>query len=331
MTSWALQLVRQRAAALRAMRRWFDDEDFVEVATHQLLPAPSTEPHIDPLVVQVATDLTQPHLTSPRYLHTSPELALKRVLALGADRVFSLARVFRDGEVSPRHLPEFDMLEWYRTGAPLTQLQDDCMALLRAVVDAVEGNPALDVDTFDVASCHDLFAAHADVDLRASLVALRDGDVTHLARQAHQAGHAVRVDDVFEDVFHHLMGTRVEVAIGQERPCFVTRWPYSMAVFSKLCADDDLFAERFEMYACGLELANAFDEVTDVDEQRARFDADLDERRALGKPDLPVDEDFLQALAHMPPTSGIALGWERLLMVALDVDDIQQVQPLPWR
>ncbi|MCP4503335.1 MAG: EF-P lysine aminoacylase GenX [Deltaproteobacteria bacterium] len=313
------------------MRSFFEKRQFIEVETHQLLPAPSTEPHIDALKAEVALDWHQPLKKQTRFLHTSPELSLKRVLAGGAENVFSLARVFRGGELSALHLPEFTMLEWYRTHASLEDLQKDCLHLLREVRDALFVKTSFSLDDMEVRSCQELFLSIAKVDLRAALVEMNAGDERALPRRCKAAGHVLPPNADFEDAFFHVMGTKVEPVIGREKPCFVTRWPYPMAIFAKYCADDKLFADRFELYLGGMELANAFDEVTCPEEQRKRFENAQAQRRALGKETLPVDEDFLKSLVDLPQTAGIALGWDRLLMALLDENDIQDVQVLRWK
>lgn len=337
------QRTERRSRALSFVRRFLEERDFFEVDAPQLVPATTTEPHIDPLTVSVRPAIDRPddeNSAVTRYLHTSPELALKRVLAQGIERVYCLSHVFRDGETSPLHLPEFSLLEWYRARAILPDLVTDCEQLLRELSLVLVGSTtlpqpdgsALDVAApFEVRTAAELFEQHAQVDLRAALARMAEGDAHALVSEVMRAGHKLRPGADFEDAFFHVMGTRVEPAIGRERPCVVTRWPRQMAVLARGCDDDELFAERFELYAGGLELANAFDELTDPVEQRARFRADNDARAALGKARLPLDELFLTELANMPPSSGIALGFDRLLMLITGARDILDVVPVPFR
>lgn len=332
--------VERRSRALAHTRAFFAARGFLEVDAPQLVPATTTEPHIDPLAVRVRPSLDEGVAPLVRYLHTSPELALKRVLANGVERVYCLAHVFRDGEVTERHLPEFSLLEWYRVGATLDDLVRDCEELLRALATALVGTTtlpragggalALD-EPFEVRTVAELFARHADVDLPAALARMADGDARALVEAVTKAGHKLRDGADFEDAFFHVMLSRVEPAIGGERPCVVTRWPRQMAILARACDDDPLFAERFEIYAGGLELANAFDELTDPVEQRARFLADNDARAALGKERLPLDELFLEELARLPPTSGIAAGFDRVLMLLFGAREITDVVPVPFR
>lgn len=332
--------LRRRHVALAALRGFFQEEGFLEVETPMLVPGPGLEPHIDPLEVRVRPGLHQE--PERRWLHTSPELALKRVVASGArsgegglSRVFQVARVFRDGERTPLHWPEFTLVEWYRAQGALDDLVADCEQLFARVRDALlEVAPAstpralvgVPFERTTVAALFD----QAGIDLGAALDETAAGDPTALARRARAAGQHVRAEGTFEDAFFHVMGT-LEPTLGTVQPVVVERWPRSMAVLARLCDDDPRYAARFEVYADGVELANAFDELTDPIEQRARFEEDNRHRRALGKPQLPLDEEFLRDLKDLPRTSGIALGFDRMLMVLLGERTIDDVAGLSWR
>ena len=318
----ALERLRRRSQALVAVRAFFHARDFIEVDTPHLVPGPGLEPHIDPLAVDVRARADA--APERRWLATSPELAMKRLLAEGAQRIFQLAHVFRDGERTRRHLPEFTLLEWYRAGGTLDDLVRDHEELFAAVARALDVEPpAVPFERTTVAA---LFRAHAsDVDLRATL-----GHPRALVDALRARGEVLREGADFEDAFFHVM-TRAEDVIGRARPVVVERWPASMAVLARTCPDDPLFAARFEIYAGGLELTNAFDELTDPVEQRARFVADNAARVALGKPALPLDEAFLEALARMPRAAGCALGFDRLLMLLTGAREIDDVTALPWR
>lgn len=329
-----LARLRRRHQALAAIRRFFLERDFLEVDTPLLVPGPGLEPHIDPLAVDVRVRLdAAPDERERRWLITSPELALKRVLAAGAPRIFQLGHVFRDGERTARHLPEFTLLEWYRADAGLDDLVRDHEELFAAV--AVALGVAAPTAPFAKASVDELFRAHGGVDLRAALARMAGGDALALVDAVRATGEVLRPGADFEDAFFHVMGTKVEPHLAARpagaAPVVVERWPAQMAVLARRCDDDPLFAGRFEVYAGGLELSNAFDELTDPVEQRARFLDDNRARRALGKPALPLDEDFLAALGHMPRAAGCALGVDRLLMLLLDVAAIDDVTALTWR
>jgi lysyl-tRNA synthetase class 2 len=316
-----LRLAR-RHKAFAAVRRYFADRDFLEVDTVLLVPGPGLEPHIDPLAVPVRVDFNGPPVE--RFLITSPELAMKQLLARGIARLYQMGPVFRDGERTQRHTPTFQLLEWYRRGATLDDMQKDTEEIVANVAAALDAHPAVDVTRgFEVVTVADLFAAHT-IDIAAAL------EEKSLAAQTRARGFHLRPGADDDDAFFAVMA-HAEQTIGQTRPTLVTRWPAHMAVLARRCDDDPRFALRFEVYAGGLELCNAFDELTDPVEQRARFEADNAARAALGKRTLPLDEDFLRDLAHMPSAAGNALGIDRLLMVLLGLDLIDDVQGLPWR
>ena len=336
-------IVPRRAAALRALRETLWARDFVETDTPLLVPGPGLEPHIDPLVVDVRTDLVGPG-AARLWLITSPELGLKRVVASGVPRVFQLGHVFRDGEHTRRHVPEFALLEWYRGPGTLDDILDDTLALIRAVAAVVGNASGLDLDAPpERLTLAEAFHQHAHVDLDAAIDETAAGDDGALARRAVAAGiglvGAERMG--FDDAFFAVMDQVIEPAIGHARLCVLERWPATMAVLARRCDDDPRYAMRFELYGqhapragaggC-LELCNAFDELRDPVEQRARFEDDNDVRARLGKPVLPLDEDFLAALPSLPsPTAGNALGVDRVLMLLLGASTIDEVLAQPFR
>jgi len=315
-----------RAQALAATRTFFESRGFLEVETPMLVPGPGLEPAIDPLAVPLRFAPDAAPVT--RYLHTSPEFALKRVVAAGLPRVFQVARVFRDGERTRTHLPEFTLLEWYRAESSLDSLIDDCAALMHVVRKAC-GADSPQAPMPQPTTLSALFST-LGYDLPALLDQRADGDASAFARAARANGEPVRADTPFDDVFFHLMTARIEPTLIAGGPWVVSGWPRHMAVLARL-DEDPRFARRFELYAGGLELANAFDELRDADEQRRRFEEDNEQRRKEGKIALPLDEDFLAALPSLPATAGIALGFDRLLMWATDAAHIDDVQVLPFR
>jgi lysyl-tRNA synthetase class 2 len=261
------------------------------------------------------------------WLHTSPEFAMKKLLVGGAGPIFQLARVWRNGEGSDRHAAEFTMLEWYRPGATMTSLMDETEALLRAVLprDVTSGGVTTDLSKFERLSVADAFACFAGAELLATA-----GDAPALARTA---GETLRDGEDWEDLFFRLLLSRIEPRIGRTHPTFLTHWPAAQAALARRDPADPRVAERFELFVCGIELANAFVELTDAFEQLARFEADRARRHALnGEPDWPLDEEFIASLAHgMPPSAGIAMGFDRLAMLASGADRIDQVMWLPDR
>jgi len=318
-----------RAKILAALRMFFAERDFVEVETPALQVSPGMEPHIGAL----ATELAEPFAAARQqlYLHTSPEFAMKKLLAAGEARIYQIAHCWRDGERSALHHPEFTMLEWYRAGANYEALMADCAALLAAAAWAVDEhslrrdehqcNPFAAPDRITVAEA---FARHAGIDLLAMLRA-RDA----LALELHRMGLHVGDQDSWEDLFHRVMLERIEPHLGIGAPTILCDYPLALAVNAKPSSRDPRLAERFELYVCGVELANACSELTDAAEQRRRFMADAALKERLYGARVPVDEDFLAALAAMPPAAGIALGFDRLVMLVAGAERIDDVLWLP--
>lgn len=324
----------RRDRALRAVRGFFAERGFVEADTHQLVPAPGTEPHIDALPVSLRTSLTST-ATAPRWLITSPEFALKRVVAGGVPRVFQIVHVFRDGERTRRHHPEFTLLEWYRGGGSLEDVVGDTTGVIRAVAAAIGNHSGVDVNAEPERVTVTEAFRNAGVDLAAALDEMRAGDPLALPRRVRAVGEFLVESADFDDAFFHMMAARVEPALSRSRLSIVSQWPAQMAVLARL-DDDDRYARRFEAYAHSaagsLELCNAFDELTDAAVQRDRFVADNELRQRLNKVAVPLDEEFLAALPNLPsPSAGNALGFDRLLMLLAGVDDIDDVVPLPFR
>jgi elongation factor P--(R)-beta-lysine ligase len=316
-----LPFLRRRTLVTDATRAFFRARGYTEVETPYAVRAPGEEVHLDTF----RTERRFPDGTAePRWLHTSPEFAMKRLLVAGAGPIFQLARVWRNGEGSDTHSPEFTMLEWYRPGAGLAALMDETEALLRAVLPPVVECRGVrtSLERFERLTLQDAFARHVGADLLGTV-----GDAPALAAQA---GVALRAGEDWEDLFFRLLLARVEPAIGRDHPTFLTHWPAPQAALARRDPADPRAALRFELFLCGIELANAFEELTDAAEQRARFTADRARRHAISGPDWPLDEDFLAALAHgMPAGSGIALGFDRLAMIAAGASRIEQVLWLP--
>ena len=319
-------LARNRIVA--ALRAWFAGQGFTEVEAAILQVSPGNETHLHGF----ATELVGPDAArGRRYLHTSPEFAMKKLLTAGEERIVDFARVFRNRERGPLHAPEFTMLEWYRTDAPYDAVMDDCAALLAEAAKAAgreilvwrgrEANPHAAPERLTVA---DAFSRHAAIDLLATL-----DDRDRFAAAAMAQGIRVAADDTWSDIFSRVLVEKVEPNLGIGRATLLCEYPLSEAALARAKPDDARFAERFELYACGVELANGFAELTDPAEQRTRFLADMDEKQRIYGERYPVDEDFLAALEHMPESSGVALGLDRLVMLATGASHIDQVQWTP--
>jgi len=323
-----------RNAAMAAIRQWFEGQGFVAVETPALQVSPGMEVHLKAF----ATELEEPFGERRRklHLHTSPEFAMKKLLAAGEPRLFQFARVFRNGERAATHHPEFTMLEWYRANADWTALVADCEAIVRAALAAVppalsEGalrwrgaaaDPAAPFERLSVAGA---FRRHAGIDLLATAPDPQKPDAAALAAEARRIGIATQAQDSWDDIFFKIFLDRIEPSLGRERPTILHAYPASMAALARIDAADPRVAERCELYVAGLEIANGFGELTDAAEQRRRFEADMAKKHALYGERFPIDEDFIAAVGAMPPAAGMALGFDRLIMLATGAERIDEV------
>lgn len=327
-----LLLARSRIVA--ALRAWFAARGFVEIEAGILQVSPGNEAHLHAF----ATELVTPALDRTRlYLHTSPEFAAKKLLAAGERRIFELARVFRNRERGALHHPEFTLLEWYRADEPYEAVMEDCAAIL-AVAARVAGATQVSfrgrtADPFaapERLTVADAFARFAGIDLLATLDRAA-GNRDALARAATAAGVRHTEDDDWSDIFSRVLVERIEPNLGIGRATILDQYPLVEAALARPTRADLRVAERFELYVCGVELANAFGELTDAAEQRRRFELEMAEKQRRYGERYPVDEDFLAALARMPPACGSALGFDRLVMLVTGASRIDQViwTPMP--
>ncbi|SLN71122.1 EF-P lysine aminoacylase EpmA [Roseisalinus antarcticus] len=320
-----LLLTRNRIQA--AIRAWFADEGFVEVDPACMVVSPGNETHLHAFETEVvAPDLSR----SRRFLHTSPEYAMKKLLAAGEERIFAFSHVWRNREGGPRHGNEFVMLEWYRAHAPYDRIMRDCADLLAVAARAAGGGPfrhgAFSCDPFappQRVTLAEAFAAQG-MDL---LSTLPEGvpDAARMRAELDGAGIGHAAADSWSDMFSRALVARIEPGLGAGQAVCLDEYPAPEAALARRSAKDARVAERFELYACGVELANGFGELTDPAEQRARFEADMDLKQAIYGERYPLDEDFLAALAHMPPASGVALGFDRLVMLATGAPRLSDV------
>jgi len=287
-------LLLQRAAVIQAIRLFFVSRDYVEVETPHRIPAPAPESHIDAVP------------SGDWFLHTSPELCMKRLLAAGYPRIFQICRCFRGRENGSRHLPEFTLLEWYCEGSDYRDLMSECEDL---VIDlARETGKGLELTwqgktirlekPWERISVRDAFRRHAGL----------------TAEEALKSGS-----------FDEIMALEIEPRLGNERPVFLYDYPIALGALARQKAADPACAERFELYMGGVELVNAFSELTDAAEQRRRFLKEEEDRRARGKRPYPMPEPFLRALPDMPESAGAALGVDRLVMLLTGAADIRDV------
>jgi lysyl-tRNA synthetase class 2 len=311
-----------------ALRAWFSARDFIEVETAALQVSPGNETHLHAFATALIGPDTERHML---YLRTSPEFACKKLLAAGETRIFDFARVFRNHERGALHHPEFTLLEWYRANEPYETLMDDCAALMAEAARAAGAKQFMfrgkTIDPFaapERVTVAQAFERHAGIDLLMT-VSGGQSDRVQLALAAAKAGIATAADDTWGDIFSRILAERVEPQLGIGRATILYEYPLPLAALARPKAGSDKVAERFELYACGVELANAFGELTDAAEQRVRFEAAMAEKQRIHGERYPVDEDFLAALAVMPQACGIALGFDRLVMLATGAKHIEQV------
>jgi lysyl-tRNA synthetase class 2 len=316
-----------RSAVARAIRAWFDEQGFTEVETAILQVSPGNETHLHaPRTELIAFDGER----ATRYLRTSPEFACKKLLAAGETRIFEFARVFRDRERGRLHLPEFTMLEWYRANAAYDAVMADTVVLIAHAAQATgigqfsfrgrTADPFAEPELLTVARAFERFAG---IDLLATV----DGGEGDRTRLAAAAATKIRVasDDTWSDIFSKILVEYVEPNLGQGRLTLLYEYPLPEAALARVAPSDPRVAERFEVYACGVELANGFGELTDAAEQRRRFTQAMDEKQRRYGERYPLDEDFLAAVASMPQASGVALGFDRLVMLASGAASVDQV------
>lgn len=319
--------LRARGRIVAALRDWFAGQGFTEVETPILQVSPGNETHLHAL----ATEIEAPDQSrARRYLHTSPEFACKKLLAAGETRIVTFARAFRNRERGPLHHPEFTMLEWYRANESYETLMDDCAALIAVAAKAAGGaaltwrGSSADALAAPVRlSVADAFRTFAGIDLMATMPN-GNPDAALLAAAAQAVGVQTASDDTWSDIFSRVLVERIENNLGHGRAAILMDYPAPEAALARP-AKDPRVAERFELYACGVELANAFGELTDADEQRRRFEQSMAEKERRYGGRYPIDDDFLAALEQMPPASGIALGLDRLIMLATGAPRIEAV------
>lgn len=325
-----LLLARNRIAA--RVREQFAAQDFVEVETAVLQVSPGNETHLHAFSTEAIGPDGARHLL---HLHTSPEFACKKLLAAGERRLFTLARVFRNRERGALHHPEFTMLEWYRAHEPYDRVMADCVALLRLACETtgakrltfrgVACDPFAEPERLSVAEA---FGRFAGIDLLATIRG-DAGDRDALAASAGAAGIETAPDDTWSDVFSRVLVAAIEPRLGHDRATLLTEYPVPEAALARPAPHDARVAERFEMYVCGVEIANGFGELTDAAEQRRRFEAAMAEKFARYGERYPLDEDFLAALVTMPEASGCALGFDRLVMLATGAPNVATVMWTP--
>ncbi len=311
------------------MRGWMAERDFLLVDPPGLQRSPGNETHLHAFGT---TMIGNDGLGQDMYLHTSPEFTMKKLLAAGETRIASLQHVWRNRERSALHHPEFTMLEWYRAAEPYEAIIADTLALIRLAAE-VTGigqfefrarvcDPRAEAERISVAEA---FERHAGIDLLATMDAEGVPDGASLAAQMERLGMAVPDDRSWSYLFTQILVERVEPHLGNGRVTVLDQYPACEAALARRVPMDRRVSERFEVYACGVELANGFGELTDAKEQRTRFEAEMAEKARIYGQRYPIDEDFLAALDFMPEASGVALGFDRLVMLATGAQRIEAV------
>lgn len=311
-----------------AIRAWFESEGFIEVEPGCLQVSPGNEAHLHALSAEIiGPDLSR----TRRYLHTSPEFAMKKLLAAGETKIFAFTPCFRNREYGPLHATEFTMLEWYRAGAPYEQVMDDAAHLLRLACETTgqrliswRGAVAVPKGAADRLTVAEAFSRFAGIDLLGTLPG-GTPDRDALAEQVRAQGITVRDDDSWSDLYARVLAAVIEPKLGLGQPQLLIEYPTVEAALARPSPRNPRVAERFELYCCGVELANGFGELTDPDLQRANLEAQMALKQKIYGERYPIDEDFLASLAHMPAASGCALGFDRLVMLAAGATHIEQV------
>ncbi|HWR00138.1 MAG TPA: EF-P lysine aminoacylase EpmA [Candidatus Methylomirabilis sp.] len=330
--------LKQRSATIKLIRRFFDERGYLEMHTPRLVGLPGQEPYLEPMWTEVVSPegahpsgVAQGRFVCPERhaaaLITSPEYAMKRLLAAGFDNIYDLGPCFRNNEPwDGAHDPEFLMLEWYRKNSDLTGLMDEAEAMIRMVVhETPNATCQMPAVPFRRLTCERAWKEYAGVDL-ASLV----GDREAMAAVVREHGQTVADGDTWDDLYFKVFLSEIESKVA-EVPTFLHRYPVSQAALARRCKDDDRFAERVELYIGGLELANGFVELADADEQRRRFLEEQELRRSLGKKTWALDERFLSDLPSMGESVGIAFGVDRLVMLLTGASSMNDVVPFPVR
>lgn len=314
---WDAEMQTRWGHYLKSLRAFFAERDFVEVKTPTLVTCPGTEPSLDVF----STELVMGSRRQKLYLPTSPELHLKKALALGAEKIFELAPCYRNGEITERHQPEFLMLEWYRAYANLSAIQDDVKALVQSLAQALSVAGPRRIQSYSVA---ELFKIHCDFELKP------ETGKDELKALAEKCGVDVRSAESVDDFFFLIFMDKIETALPPEDLIFVEKYPPYQAALARLTSDG--WGDRFEAYWRGLELCNAFHELNDPRIQRLRSDEDLQKKRDMGKEEVGLDPEFFQCLdAGLPPSGGIALGVERLFMALTNTSEISSLRLFPLK
>lgn len=311
---------------LRSIREFFWNKRFTEVETPLIVAKPGQEPHLSPMELNVHN---QAGKSFKAYLHTSPEYAMKKMLGNGYDKIFTICKTFRDYEsFGGEHNPEFTIIEWYRNGGTLEEIMDDCQKLCSYVASSLnmsnnKGQKTKDFfSSWERLTMRELWLRELHVDLDELLTK------KSMNKLCNDLGMRASADEPYEDLFYKIFLNKIESKLGQDRPLILSHYPAQMAALATT-TDDDKYANRFEIYIKGVEIANAFQELCDPVEQRKRFEIEQKERKSMGKVVFDIDEKLLKALEHIDSAAGIALGIDRLVQIFTSCQNIDDVIPFP--
>lgn len=329
--------LRARNIIKKALRNWFETQGFAEVETSQLQISPGNETHL----LGLKTNWTSPTgVNYPLYFATSPEFSCKKLIAAGETKIFEFAKVFRNHDKSPLHAPEFTMLEWYRAGADWTEIIEDTLEVCKVAARAINAqnywwqNNNIPINETPIKiSVKEAFLKYANIDLSLALDTDGNEKRDEFAQLAASADISIDENDDWSDIFTKILVAKIEPNLGKAAPTILYEYPLPEGALARRCHDDLRFVERFELYICGVEIANGFGELTDPIEQHDRFKAAMKKQEQIYGNSYPIDDELLDALAQMPQTSGVALGFERLIMLvsgARKIDDVQWT-PFPIR
>ncbi|RPD37098.1 EF-P lysine aminoacylase GenX [Candidatus Liberibacter solanacearum] len=317
-----------------SLREYFFNNNFVEIDSMSLQVSPGNETHIQAFSTEL---ITKDHNRKIMYLQTSPEFSCKKLLAAGEEKIFCFAHVWRNGEQDSLHQPEFTMLEWYRAHESYEKLMQDCMEIIRCAAEeakksvfsfqSITCNPFSEAEYITVS---DAFLRYAHIDLCSTLDHSSPPNRNLLALQAQKSGIRVANDDTWSDIFSRILVEKIEPHLGVNRCTILDRYPLPESALAKVCSDDPRFTQRFELYVCNIELCNAFDELIDPIEQRHRFEKEMNEKKKIYNETYPIDEDFLACLKEMPSSSGIAMGFDRLVMLATGATNLNEIIWTPF-
>lgn len=325
-----LPFLLQRNKIIKAIKKFFDDKNFIEVDTPILQYSPGMEVHIKAFQTKFVNINGKEETTL--YLHTSPEFAMKKLLSYNMEKIYQFTHTFRNEIISPTHYPEFTMLEWYRLNADYNILMKDCEEILKIGLKSIGkdyyengGNKCYMEKGIEKLSIAEAFEKYCKIDIFETIDDKENPSVKMLKPKAEELGISVSEKDSWDDIYEKLMMEYIEKNLGIGKPTILYEYPIHQAALSKAKKGDERKAERFELYVCGIELANAFSELTDKEIQLKRFKEDKEKKEKLYGESYPIDEEFIEAIGEINSATGIAMGIDRLIKLATGAEKISDI------